>query len=193
MTTDTRNADAIIGRAVRVLRDGGLLLYPTDTVWGIGCDPFNATAVDRVFEVKRRSREKAFILLVDGMDMLSRYVPEIPEALLGEIDVPGKPLTAVYMRTTNLPAHILAEDGSVAIRIVQHREIRDLIGRFGLPVVSTSANTSGHPAPATFGEVETDIVKACDYALPAWLDTSVHKQPSPVVIVGSDGSLHRLR
>lgn len=193
MSAGSRDTDAVIDRAAQVLRDGGLLLYPTDTVWGIGCDPFNAAAVDRVFEVKRRSREKAFILLTNGLDMLRQYVPEIPDALLGEIDVPGKPLTAVYPHTVNLPAHILAEDGSVAIRIVQHREIRELIGRFGLPVVSTSANTSGHPAPASFGEVETAIIEACDYALPAWLDTSEHKRPSPVVVVGGDGSLHRLR
>lgn len=137
-----------IEEAVKVLRAGGILLYPTDTIWGIGCDATDEKAVERVFEIKQRADSKSLIILASDMDMVARYVREIPEMAVTVESLSDKPLTIIYPEGINLAPNVTAEDGSIAIRIPKNDFCVELVRRFGKPIVSTSANVSGTPAPA---------------------------------------------
>src|SRR5690606_10558065 len=153
--TDVRQTD--INQALNILRDGGLMLYPTDTIWGIGCDATNPAAVDRVFQLKGRDQAKSLIILLDNDNKLQSYVQEVPEVAYQLIEYAERPLTIIYSGAKNLAPNLLAADGSVGIRIVQHPFCSALLQRFRKPIVSTSANLSGRPAPATFTEVDQAI------------------------------------
>ena len=136
-----------IEEAVKVLRAGGILLYPTDTIWGIGCDATDEKAVERVFEIKQRADSKSLIILASDMDMVACYVREIPEMAVTVESLSEKPLTIIYPEGINLAPNVTAEDGSIAIRIPKNDFCVELVRRFGKPIVSTSANVSGTPAP----------------------------------------------
>jgi len=168
MKTDTNSnfltdIDADIRSAVEVMRRGGIILYPTDTVWGIGCDATNAEAVSRVYAVKRRSDSKALITLVNSIGMLNRYVAKVPDIALELIDVSVRPLTIVYDNGVGLAGNLLADDGSVGIRLTKDSYAASLCRQLGRPVVSTSANISGEPTAHCFSEISREVIDAVDY------------------------------
>ncbi|MBO5787122.1 MAG: threonylcarbamoyl-AMP synthase [Bacteroidaceae bacterium] len=152
-------------KCVEVMRKGGVILYPTDTVWGIGCDPTNAAAVKRVFEIKKRADSKAMLLLVDSADRLARYVGDVPAVAWDMIELAASPLTIIYDGARNIVPALVAEDGSVGIRVTTELFSKELCYRFQKPVVSTSANVSGEPTPGNFSEISREIIDAVDYVV----------------------------
>ena len=152
-------------RAIEVMRKGGVILYPTDTVWGIGCDASNEEAVKRVYEIKRRVDNKAMLLLVDSPDRIVRYVSKIPAVAWDLIELTTKPLTIIYDGARNLAPNLIAEDGSVGIRVTSELFSKELCYRFQRAVVSTSANISGEPTPRYFAEINPEIVATVDYVV----------------------------
>jgi L-threonylcarbamoyladenylate synthase len=150
-------------KSLAVLRRGGIILYPTDTIWGLGCDATNQEAVDRLSEIKKRKDNKGLLVLIDDPERLSDYVAEIPEIAWELVTMSDQPLTIVYPGGINLPVNVLHSDGSVGIRITGDNFCRELIRRFGKPVVSTSANISGEPFPSTFADITEEIKSRADY------------------------------
>ena len=179
-----------IKKAIEVLNAGGIILYPTDTVWGIGCDATNAEAVEKIYRLKRRNDAKAMISLVDGDGMLQRTVRDIPDAAWQLIDVAVKPLTIIYDHPVGLAANLLAEDGSAAIRITGERVSRNLCTRLRKPLVSTSANISGEPTPKVFEEIKPDILNGVDYVMMSGRKT-LPASPSNIIKV-SDGNIIKI-
>ena len=185
--------DADITQCLKVLSDGGLILYPTDTVWGIGCDATNADAVKRVYRLKQRDDSKALIVLIDSADHLDHYVVDVPEIARELIDVAVKPLTIIYEGAYNLASNVLGEEDSVGIRIPNDEFCHRLCQRFGKPIVSTSANVSGKATAATFAEVDQEIVNGVDYAVDYRRgDRSAH-QPSNIIQLKRDGTFKIIR
>jgi L-threonylcarbamoyladenylate synthase len=182
-----------IRNALKTLKDGGVILYPTDTVWGLGCDASNTGAVEKIFRIKARSDNKSLIILVNGEAMLERYVKDIPAVALNLIEVSDTPLTIIYPAAKNLAAGIPAEDGSVGIRITDDEFCSTLIERFRRPIVSTSANVSGEPAPSHFGEVSDIIIKAVDYVVMHRREDRQKHVASPVIKVEPGGVIKIIR
>ena len=182
-----------IEKSLEVLQRGGVILYPTDTVWGIGCDATNRTAVERIYAIKRRSEERTMLVLVDGLDMLSDYVEEIPDIAVKLMDETVSPLTVIYPRAKNLSDDLVADDGSIGIRIVNDPFCRQLIRAFGKPMVSTSANVSGKPTPVTFDEISDDIKTAADYVVVWRQDDRKPATASSIIQIKMDGSYIKLR
>lgn len=149
-----------IKKACEVMAAGGIILYPTDTIWGIGCDATNEKAVQRVYELKRRADNKAMLVLMDSEAKLDRYVSDVPDIAWDLISVSDKPLTIIYSSAKNLATNLLGADGSVGIRITNEEFSKKLCERFRKPLVSTSANVSGEPSPANFSEV-SEVIKEC--------------------------------
>ena len=144
---------------LNALRQGDVILYPTDTIWGIGCDATNETAVNRISEIKNRQPEKGYVILVDSLKMLKQYVGEIHPRVETLLAYHSRPLTIIYDESFALASNVLAPDGSVGIRITQDPFCRELIKQLGKPIVSTSANRSGQPFPSHYGEVSSDILR----------------------------------
>ena len=188
---DTFNED--MRCAVEVMRRGGVVLYPTDTVWGIGCDATNAEAVRRVYEIKRRAESKALIVLVDSMAKLSGCVREVPDMAWSLVELTDKPLTIIYDGARNLAGNLIAEDGSVAIRVTEERFSKALCGRMHVPVVSTSANVSGEPTPKNFSEISQTIVGAVDYVVRYRQDDTAKPNPSSIIKLGINGEVKVIR
>lgn len=179
--------------AIDVLQRGGLILYPTDTIWGIGCDATNAQAVRRVYELKRRADNKALIVLLDSAEHLDHYVVDVPEMARELIDVAVKPLTIIYDGAFNLARNLLGENDSVGIRIPHERFSQQLCARFGRPVVSTSANLSGQPSPARFADIDPAIVGGVDYVVRYRQDDDTPHVASNIIHLSSDGTFKILR
>ncbi|MCU0462921.1 MAG: L-threonylcarbamoyladenylate synthase [Bacteroidales bacterium] len=175
------------------LRRGGVILYPTDTVWGLGCDATNPASVEKIFRIKTRAGSKSLIILVNSIDMLERYVRDIPEAALELAGVSDSPLTIIYPQGKNLAAGVCTEDGSVAVRICNEPFCNELITRFRKPVVSTSANVSGKPSPANFGEIDKEIIRQADYTVKYRQNDRQKHSPSPVISLDKNGVLKILR
>lgn len=182
-----------IRKAVEVMRKGGVILYPTDTVWGIGCDATNAEAVERVYEIKRRAESKAMIVLVDNMARLERYVDEVPEVAWQLVEVADRPLTVIYDRAKGLAANLVADDGSVAIRVTHEAFSQALCAAMRLPIVSTSANISGEPTACCFDEVPSEIRAAVDYVVCFRQEEKLRPQPSSIIKLGSRGEVKIIR
>lgn len=182
-----------IKKACEIMENGGIILYPTDTIWGIGCDATNEDAVKRVYEIKKRIDSKALIVLVDKPAKVDFYVREVPEIAWDLIDVADKPLTIVYPNARNLAANVLANDGSVGIRITQETFSRKLCERFRKAIVSTSANISGQPAPTNFNEISDEIKQAVDYVVTYRQDDPSKPLPSSVIWIGEGGVIKILR
>ena len=182
-----------IKKACEIMEKGGIILYPTDTIWGIGCDATNEDAVKRVYEIKKRIDSKALIVLVDKPVKVEFYVREVPEIAWNLIDVADKPLTIVYPNARNLATNVLADDGSVGIRITQETFSRKLCERFRKAIVSTSANISGQPAPTNFNEISDEIKQAVDYVVTYRLDDPYQPSPSSVIWIGEGGVIKILR
>ena len=182
-----------IKKACEIMEKGGIILYPTDTIWGIGCDATNEDAVKRVYEIKKRIDSKALIVLVDKPVKVEFYVREVPEIAWDLIDVADKPLTIVYPNARNLATNVLADDGSVGIRITQETFSRKLFERFRKAIVSTSANISGQPAPTNFNEISDEIKQAVDYVVTYRQDDPYQPSPSSVIWIGEGGVIKILR
>ena len=179
----TREED--IRQAVDVLRRGGVILYPTDTVWGIGCDATNAEAVKRVYEIKQRDDSKALICLVDSDARMQRYFRNVPDVAWQLIDSlkegDAKPTTLILDGAINLAENLIAEDGSVGIRITNEPFSKELCYRFQKAIVSTSANISGEPAAQNYGDIDPRILEAVDYV--CWSRRQEHKPHTPSAII----------
>ncbi|MGL4332973.1 MAG: L-threonylcarbamoyladenylate synthase [Bacteroidales bacterium] len=173
-----------IKKACEVMQAGGVILYPTDTIWGIGCDATNEDAVKRVYEIKKRVDSKALIVLIDRDVKLQFYVDEVPEIAYDLIEYSEKPLTIIYDGARNLAKNLLAEDGSVGIRITKEAFSSKLCERFKKAIVSTSANISGEIAPANFDEVSDEIKKSVDYIVNYRQDDKTKAKPSGIIKLG---------
>ncbi|MCI6875878.1 MAG: L-threonylcarbamoyladenylate synthase [Parabacteroides sp.] len=180
-------------KACDVLRKGGLILYPTDTIWGIGCDATNEEAVQRVYTLKQRADNKAMLLLLGNEARLESYVQEVPEIAWSLIEVADRPLTLIYPGARNLAPNLIAEDGSVGIRITREEFSRRLCEQFRRPVVSTSANISGQPAPHTFQEIAEEIKQGVDYIVQYRQDDLTAAQPSSIIKLGAGGLFQIIR
>lgn len=167
--------------SLEVLRKGGSLLYPTDTIWGLGCDATSQKAVEHIYEIKDRPFQKSFVLLVDGLEMLTCYLKEIPANLKEIACFSEKPTTVIYDHPIGLPSCVCAADGSVAIRICQEPFVRELIGKFGKPIVSTSANISGKPSPAFYQQVDSILRKRVNYIVGYRQDDVTPSSPSRII------------
>lgn len=181
--------------AVDVMRRGGVILYPTDTVWGIGCDASCVSAVERVFEIKRRADSKALICLVGSLAQLERWVTGIPPVAYELIEAAVRPLTIVYDGALGLAPALTAPDGSIGVRLTRDPFCREMCRQLGRPVVSTSANISGFPTPRSFAEISGEIVSAVDHVVdPAGeADDSPCAVPSTVIKLGADSTIKILR
>ncbi len=182
-----------IKQACEVMERGGVILYPTDTIWGIGCDATNEEAVRRVYEIKRRVDSKALIVLTDSEPKVQFYVSEVPEIAWQLLDVAVKPLTLIYPGARNLAPNLLAEDGSVAIRITHEPFSQRLCQRFRKAIVSTSANVSGNPAPRTFAEISDEIKEAVDFIVETRRNEQTEATPSSIIKLEADGSIKIIR
>lgn len=190
--TDT-SFQADIKKAVDVLRAGGVILYPTDTVWGIGCDATDSKAVKRVFEIKRRADSKALITLVDSVAALERVVADVPDVAYQLIDVAVEPMTIVYDRGTGVAPELLAEDGSIGVRITREDFSAELCRRFRRPIVSTSANISGESSPGSFQQISQEIIDAVDYVCESKRQDARAMKPSTVIKISEGGLFKILR
>jgi len=182
-----------IKNAVEVLRKGGVILYPTDTVWGIGCDATNAEAVKRVYEIKKRADSKALICLVDSESRLCRYVRNVADVTWDMIELSTKPLTVIFDNATGLAENLLAEDGSVGIRVTREEFSKELCYRFQKPVVSTSANISGEPTAMTFDEIDDEIKNAVDYVVRYNQRCKEKHMPSSIIKISASGEFTIIR
>lgn len=185
--------DEIVTQTLEVLQRGGLLLYPTDTLWGIGCDATNEQAVEKIFALKQRTESKSLILLADSMAMVERYVQQVPGMAYSLVEVALQPLTIIYPQAAGLAPNATAADGSIAIRVVQHDFCKALLRRFKKPVVSTSANVSGTPAPATFRDIADAIKQDVDFIVPALMDKGATGKPSSILKLGLTGEVEVIR
>ena len=172
---------------------GGLILYPTDTIWGIGCDATNEEAVRRVYELKRRSDHKAMLLLLDSSAKLNYYVQDVPDVAWDLIELADSPLTVIYSGARNVAPNLLAEDGSVGIRITQEEFSHKLCERFRKPLVSTSANVSGEASPANFAEISETIKEGVDYIVRYRQDDLSKAVPSHIIKLGAGGLVKIIR
>lgn len=182
-----------IRAAVEVMNRGGVILYPTDTIWGIGCDATNAEAVKRVYEIKKRDDSKALITLVDSEAKIEFYVREVPDVAWDMIEIADKPLTLIYDGARNLASNLLAEDGSIAIRLTKEPFSSMLCRTFRRAVVSTSANVSGEPSPATFSEISPEILSAVDYVCTSRREESTPHKASSIIKIGTGGEVKIIR
>jgi len=154
-----------IKNCVRALKQGGLILYPTDTVWGIGCDATNFDAIEKIYKLKKRNDSKTMICLVSDFKMLQQYIEEIPEVAYDILKYAVKPTTLIYDRPKRVAENIIAEDNTLAIRVVRHKFCNQLIKKFGKPIVSTSANFSMQPTPNSFSEISQELINNVDYVV----------------------------
>lgn len=184
---------ADIQKAFDVLRSGGIILYPTDTIWGIGCDATNPAAVEKIYKLKQRSDSKSMIVLVDVPGRIPSYVSDVPDIAWDLIDLADKPLTVIFQNAKNLAPNLVAQDGSVGIRVVKHDFCQRLIQRFGKPIVSTSANISGQPFPKDFDEIAQEIKQGVDWIVPTQYYAPVSDKPSSIVSVGVGGVVKVIR
>lgn len=192
-------------KALEILRKGGVILYPTDTVWGIGCDATDPVAVAKVYALKKREDSKSLVLLASDMDMVCRYVREVPEMAVQLVEVNDKPMTIIYPGAVAgekgsdkasrhcLAYNTVAEDGTVGIRVPMMDFCRDLVAKLGRPIVSTSANISGEKTPARFAEIADEIKDGVDHIVDPSLEKGSTGQSSSIIKVGLDYSIEIIR
>ncbi|EDS13471.1 MULTISPECIES: L-threonylcarbamoyladenylate synthase [Bacteroides] len=182
-----------IKKACQVMREGGVILYPTDTIWGIGCDATNEDAVRRVYEIKQRQDSKAMLVLVDSSVKVDFYVRDVPEVAWDLIDLADKPLTIIYSGARNLAANLLAEDGSVGIRVTNEDFSKRLCQQFRKAIVSTSANISGQPSPKNFSEISEEVKSAVDYIVGYRQEEMSNPKPSSIIKLDKGGVIKIIR
>jgi len=182
-----------IDKSFEVLNLGGVILYPTDTVWGIGCDATNTTAVERIYAIKQRNEAQSMLTLVDGLDMLAGYVDAVPDVAVRLMEKATRPMSIIYPKAKNLAANLVAANGSIGIRIVQEPFCRQLIQALNKPLVSTSANKNGQPTPGTFNEISNEIRDAVDYIVRWRQDDLQPARASSIILLNDDGSYQIIR
>lgn len=182
-----------IKKACEVMQAGGIILYPTDTIWGIGCDATDPEAVKRVYDLKKRVDNKAMLVLIDSPAKLNAYMEQVPDIAWDLIEIADRPLTIIYPNARNLAANLLGEDGSVGIRVTNEEFSRKLCERFRKPVVSTSANLSGQPSAATFAEIADEIKQGVDYIVGYRQDDRTKAKPSGILKLSVNGEVVVIR
>ena len=181
-----------INKVITVLENGGVILYPTDTIWGLGCDAKNEKAIQRIYDIKKRIHSKSLIILLDDDRKLNRFVKEVPEVVWDILDYATKPTTVIYPEAINLPKNLVASDGSIAIRIAKDDFCRKLIQRFKNPIVSTSANIAEDAAPKDFKDIDPEILKAADHVVNLHAFEK-NNEPSTIIKIGLKGELNIIR
>jgi L-threonylcarbamoyladenylate synthase len=182
-----------IDAAVKALKAGDVILYPTDTVWGLGCDATLDNAVQRIFDLKKRDDAKSVIILVSDADMLARYVRQIPPMAIDLLEINDKPMTIIYPKGVGLSPKVIAEDGSVAIRIPQNEFCVEMIRAFGKPIVSTSANISGEETPSCFAEINAEILDGAEHIVEPSLEEGSTGLSSQIIKIGFGGEVKVIR
>ena len=204
-----KEIDEVLNEAVRVLREGGVILYPTDTVWGLGCDATNSESVARIYSIKQRSDSKSLVLLACDLDQVARYIDQIPPMAVDLVEVNDKPMTIIYPGAVTYPSpdegeapkadkyhlasNAVAADGTVGIRIPMMDFCKQLAWKFGRPVVSTSANISGKPSPAKFKDIPEEITGAVDYIVDPRLEAGATGKASQIIKIGLRGEVEIIR
>ena len=181
-----------IENCLDVLNEGGLILYPTDTVWGIGCDATNAEAVNKIYKLKQRPDTKTMICLVAKDPMLEKYVKDVPDLAYDIMDLSEKPVTIVYDHPVGVAHNLIAEDNTLAIRVARDHFCQRLIQRFRKPLVSTSANFAGNPTPRSFVEIDQEILKGVDYVVNLQREGE-NAKPSSIIRLKNDGTVKVIR
>ncbi|MEN8928748.1 MAG: L-threonylcarbamoyladenylate synthase [Flavobacteriales bacterium] len=179
--------------AIEILRNGGIILYPTDTIWGLGCDATNPEAVQKIYELKQREASKSMIVLLEKDTKLNRYVRQIPDIAWDIVDLAEKPTTVIYSEGYNLAPNLLTEDKSIGIRIVKEGFCHDLIRKFGKPIVSTSANISDKKTPMNFAEIDKRILEGVDYIVNLPDKVKLKTKSSTIMKIDLDGTFTLIR
>lgn len=187
------NCNIDIENAVKVLRQGGVILYPTDTIWGIGCDATNPQAVEKVYKIKQREDSKALICLVDSDSRVQRYVRDVPDVAWDIMELATKPTTIILDGASGLAPNLLAEDGSVGLRVTREEFSKQLCYKFQKPIVSTSANISGEPSARTFKEISQEIIDSVDYVCSFRRGDKTKAQPSSIIRLRKNGEVEIIR
>lgn len=182
-----------ISKAIEILKNGGVILYPTDTIWGIGCDATNEKAVERIYQIKQRNDQKSMLILLDNAGKIPSYIDKMPDIAWDLIDLAEKPLTIIYPQAKNLAQNLIAPDGSIGIRITNETFSQQLIKRFKKPVVSTSANISGEKAPDNFSAINLQIIDLVDYVVNWRQDDFAQAPPSGILKLGVNGEIKVIR
>jgi L-threonylcarbamoyladenylate synthase len=185
--------DEDLKQALEVLKKGGIILYPTDTVWGIGCDATNRESVERIYRIKEREDSKSMLVLMENPALLERYVNDVPEIAWDLIEISTTPLTVIYPNAKNLPANLISGDGSIGIRFTKEEFTTRLLQRFRRPIVSTSANISNEKTPACFDEISEKIKSRVDYIVKFRQDDTTEKRPSEIIKLWPDGRIDIIR
>ncbi len=185
--------DVDIKNAISALKNDGVIICPTDTIWGLSCDATNTKAVEKIFEIKKRPIEMSMIILVSNDAMIQQFVKDVPEIAWQLLEVADKPLTIIYPGAKNLPQNVISKDGSIAIRVCKDEFCNSLISRFRKPIISTSANFSGEKAPLTFGQISNEIIQLVDYVVEYnQLDDSM-SIPSSIIKIGLRNEIKIIR
>ncbi|MGZ3945375.1 MAG: L-threonylcarbamoyladenylate synthase [Mucilaginibacter sp.] len=182
-----------LAKALKVVQDGGIILYPTDTIWGIGCDATNTEAVKKIYQLKQRDEAKSMIILLDTENKLESYIREVPAVAYDLIEYAENPLTLVMPGAKNISPVLISEDGSVGIRVAKHDFCQQLIQRLRKPLVSTSANISGKPSPQNFYQIDQEIVDGVDYVVDLEQHNTELKKPSTIMRLQPDGRFEFIR
>ncbi len=182
-----------IEKAVEVLNNGGTILYPSDTIWGIGCDATNQKAAEKIYTIKGRQKKSSFIALLHDPKMIENHVKQVPGILWDLIDSIDFPTTIIYEGAINLAKNVIASDGTIAIRVVKEGFCHELLKAFGKPIVSTSANYSGEPAPLLFREIPESLIEMVDYVTTSGRDNLQKVKPSTIIRLKPNGEFDIIR
>ena len=186
-------SDPDINESLKTLHNGGVILYPTDTIWGLGCDALNEDAIQRIYNIKERKAQNPLVLLVSDRDMLQEYIPYVHPRILTLLELHERPLTLIYNNPVSLPAGLVSKDNTVAIRIPMHPFCRSLVSAFGRPITSTSANKSGLDYPSSFQHIQSDIISEVDYVVKFGQNSLEDATPSIIASFDESGHLHFIR
>ena len=185
--------DEQVAKTVEFLKNGKTILYPTDTIWGLGCDATDANAVNQIYKIKMRPPQKSMIILIDVVDRLFDYVTNVPPMAVDLVNIVRKPLSVIYPNAKNLPKNVVAADGSIAIRMVKTDFCKEVIRIFGKPIVSTSSNITGNPTPMHFSEISQTIIKSVDFVVDKAMETSIEPKASTIARFKEDGEFEIIR
>ncbi len=185
--------DQTVAEVVEILRKGGIILYPTDTVWGIGCDATNPEAVAKIYALKGSEDKKSMLVLCNNANMVVRYVNRAPAIAFEVMEMSEKPLTAILPGAVGLAPNIIPEQKTLGVRIPDHEFCQKLLYRFGRPIVSTSANISGEPSPIRFNEIDREILEGVDYVVHPRFEGKPTRKPSSIIAFGEDNSINIIR
>lgn len=182
-----------IKKAIEVLKGGGIILYPTDTIWGIGCDATDEEAVEKLYAIKHRDKSKSMLILLDNPGKMQAYIQDVPDIAWDLFDLADKPLTIIFNNAKNLAPNLINSDGTIGIRITNEDFSRNLCMRFRKPIVSTSANIAGQDAPQNFNDIDPEIIDMVDYVVEYRQDEMYKQTPSSIIKLGSSGEIDIIR